>query len=150
MCSPKQGAITRLKQGGKMMTYGRDPFETLGLEIDKMFRSTNIPKPTYPPYNLIKWTEDKLTLEFALAGFAKKDIEVTENNGWLIVRGNQQEEAADIPYVRKGIGARKFIRQFELLDHLKVDKATFENGILTVDLIREVPEDQKPKEITIN
>lgn len=132
------------------MSY-MDPFGTLGREIDRMFPKTvtaanNI---SYPPYNLIQWNPERYSLEFAVAGFNKDQIDISVEKGVLCVCGEQTEEAADINYLHKGIAARKFVRKFQLPEYVEIYDAKLENGILSIDLVKEIPEEQKPRKIEI-
>jgi len=129
-----------------------DPFETFNREFDRMFPKTvtATAKPSYPPYNLIEWTPESFSLEFAVAGFTKNQIDISVDKGVLTVKGEQEEEAAEISYLHKGIAARKFVRKFELPEYVEVAKANLENGILTIDLIKEIPEEEKPKKVAIS
>jgi len=128
-----------------------DPFETINREFDRMFPVVaRTHKPVgYPPYNLIQWNTERFSLEFAVAGFSKDQIDISVEKGVLSVTGEQTEEAADINYLHKGIAARKFVRKFELPEHVEISEAKLENGILIIDLIKEVPEEAKPKKISI-
>lgn len=128
-----------------------DPFETFSREFDRMFPKTvtATTKPSYPPYNLIEWNPERFSLEFAVAGFAKDQIDISVEKGVLTVKGEQEEEAGDINYLHKGIATRKFIRRFELPEHVEIFEAKLENGILIIDLIKEVPEEAKPRKISI-
>ena len=128
-----------------------DPFETFSREFDRMFPKTvtATTKPSYPPYNLIEWNPERFSLEFAVAGFTKDQIDISVEKGVLTVKGEQEEEAGDINYLHKGIATRKFIRRFELPEHVEIFEAKLENGILIIDLIKEVPEEAKPRKISI-
>ena len=128
-----------------------DPFETFSREFDRMFPKTvtATTKPSYPPYNLIEWNPERFSLEFAVAGFAKDQIDISVEKGVLTVKGEQEEEAGDINYLHKGIATRKFIRRFELPEHVEIFEAKLENGILIIDLIKEIPEEAKPRRISI-
>jgi molecular chaperone IbpA len=127
------------------------PFGGLGLDIDKFFSQTTS-APTYPPHNVIKFTDDEYVLQFAVAGFKKPDIEITTKDGNLHVSGYMAEPQFDEGqgYVHKGIAGRKFKRAFTLPDYFEVDGATMEDGILNISLIKNVPEEQKPKQIAID
>ena len=131
------------------MVIIKDPFATLSQEFDKMFAQVTKPVNNYPPYNIIKIDEDKFIMEFAVAGFTKDEIEVIVHKGVLTAKGEKQEDAEDTNYVYKGIATRKFSRSFTLPEHTDVTGAEVYNGILTVNLKREVPEEQKPKTIKI-
>lgn len=128
-----------------------DPFETFSREFDRMFPKTvtATTKPSYPPYNLIEWNPERFSLEFAVAGFTKDQIDISVEKGVLTVKGEQEEETGDINYLHKGIAARKFVRRFELPEHVEIFEAKLENGILIIDLIKEVPEEAKPRKISI-
>lgn len=108
----------------------------------------------YPPYNIVKQDEDHFAIEIAVAGFREGDINITLEKNVLTVKGEQAQEidkdAAElVEYVHRGISARSFTRTFTLADHVEVIGAKAENGILRIDLERQVPEEQKPKTIAI-
>lgn len=130
-----------------MMAY-LDPFETFNKMFPKTVTATN--NPSYPPYNLIQWNPERYSLEFAVAGFTKDQIDISVEKGILGVIGTQEEEVGDINYLHKGIAARRFVRRFQLPEHVEIAEAKLENGILVIDLIKEVPEEQKPRKIEIN
>lgn len=102
----------------------------------------------FPPYNVIKEDEDTFLIEFAVAGFSKKDIEVKQEKNALIIEGSIQEDETK-NYVHKGIATRSFTRAFALAEYVEVRSATFEDGILTVKLVRELPKEERPKIIDI-
>ena len=126
------------------------PFTGLGLDIDKFFSNTSS-TPAYPPYNLIKFTDDEYTLQFAVAGFKKEDISITTEKSVLTIKGQMAEPQFedDATFVHKGIAGRKFTRSFTLPEYFEVDWAGLEDGILSISLIRNIPEEKKPKQITI-
>jgi molecular chaperone IbpA len=134
----------------QMVIY-TDPFATLSQEFDKMFAQPN--RATYPPYNVIHSKEkNEWYLEFALAGFEKDDVTITTDKNVLTVAGETKEDnelPEDIRYVYKGIAGRKFTRSFTLPEYAEVAKAELKHGILTIDLVINVPEEKKPKTITI-
>jgi molecular chaperone IbpA len=104
---------------------------------------------SYPPYNIIKVNEDKFKIEVALAGFTLKDITVeVQPPSTLVIEGNRGEET-DREYMHRGIGGRAFKQNFALAEYVVVDGASFKDGILTVSLSRELPEEQRTKKITI-
>ena len=127
------------------------PFSALGLDIDKLF-STTTNTPAYPPYNIIKFTDDEYTLQFAVAGFKKEDINITTDKGILKIAGQMAEPQfeGDAKYVHKGIAGRKFSRAFTMPEYFEVDWAGMEDGILSISLIRHIPEEKKPKKIAIS
>ena len=101
----------------------------------------------YPPYNIEKTDEYNFTIEMALAGFGKKDIEIEYAEGLLTVKSVKEKEEKDTVY--KGISQRNFNRKFTLADDIVVNGAKLENGMLTINLERIVPEEKKPQLITI-
>ena len=101
----------------------------------------------YPPYNVIKQDEDTYLVELALAGFNKSEINVTVDNGNLIVKG--EKENKDVEFKHKGIATRSFTRSFALGEYMEVTGAEFENGMLSITIERIVPEEKKPKSIKI-
>ena len=101
----------------------------------------------YPPYNIEKQGEYNFTIEMALAGFGKKDIEIEFAEGLLTVKSVKEKEEKETLY--KGISQRNFTRKFTLADDIVVKGAKLENGMLTIDLERIVPEEKKPQLITV-
>jgi molecular chaperone IbpA len=102
----------------------------------------------FPPYNVYKEDEDTFFIEFAVAGFSKKDISVGQEKNALIITGSVEEDK-DKKYVHKGIATRSFTRAFALAEYVEVRSATFEDGILTVKLVRDLPKEEQPRQITI-
>ncbi len=107
----------------------------------------------YPPYNTLKYSEDKYAIELAVAGFSEGDINITVEKNILTIKGEQtvalDELETKVEYVNRGISARNFTRTFTLADHVEVVGASAKNGILKIELERKVPEEQKPKTIAI-
>jgi len=101
----------------------------------------------YPPYNIEKQGEYNFTIEMALAGFGKKDIEIEFAEGLLTVQSVKEKEEKETLY--KGISQRNFTRKFTLADDIVVKGAKLDNGMLTIDLERIVPEEKKPQLITV-
>jgi molecular chaperone IbpA len=102
----------------------------------------------YPPYNIEKTGEDSYRITMAVAGFAVDEITITAQQNVLIVAGAKQGDDGGV-YLHRGIGARAFERRFDLADFVKVTGASLENGLLSIDLTREVPEEMKPRRIEI-
>lgn len=102
----------------------------------------------YPPHNVLKKDDDSFTIELALAGFKRDEISIEHNKNVVTVRGEKQEEP-NRNYVHRGLGYRKFVRDFYVSDYIVVTGATFADGILTIDLKNIVPEESKPKQIPI-
>ena len=117
-------------------------FESLLNEINNLANHN-----TYPPHNIVEIHENEYVLEYALAGFRKEDIEVREEDGTLIVAANPEKE--ERKYLHKGISSRSFKNTFKLSEHVKVHSAHMSNGLLSVTLVREVPEEKKPKIVKI-
>ena len=100
---------------------------------------------SYPPYNIEKYGEDRYSITMAVAGFAEEDIDITAHGNQLTISGKtaEEEEKTDgHEYLHKGIAARAFERKFSLADHVQVIGAELKHGLLTVQLLREVPEAQ--------
>jgi len=105
-------------------------------------------KSEYPPYNIERVSEDKYTLELAVAGFKKEDIDISIEKNTLKIEGESSKKDAD--YIHKGLASRRFTRAFHLNKYMEVDKAGMEDGILKVHLVRNVPDEEKPKHIKIS
>ena len=104
---------------------------------------------SYPPYNIEKTGEDAYRLTMAVAGFSQDELDITVHENTLIVTGKAQKEDENGRYLHRGIARRAFERRFSLADHIKVVGASLDNGLLHVDLVREVPEAMKPRTIKI-
>ncbi len=105
----------------------------------------------YPPFNIERRGEDAYRVTLAVAGFKPDEIEITAQQNLLVVSGKKQSDAQDQgQFLHLGIAQRGFERRFELADFVRVDAANLEDGLLFVDLVREVPEAMKPKRIAIN
>lgn len=104
----------------------------------------------YPPYNVVKLDDDNFEIELAVAGFGEKDIEVTVHNGVLAIEGKTAESQTERTFLHKGISSRKFRRTFNLADHVEVKDAKVRDGILSIALERQVPEELKPRKISVN
>jgi len=102
----------------------------------------------YPPYDLVKVDDDTFKLSLAVAGFAKSDIDVSVDNGTLIIKGETAENS-EAEVVHKGIAARKFTRTFALGEYMEVVGAEMKDGMLHINIERIVPEEKKPKSIKI-
>ncbi len=103
----------------------------------------------YPPYNIEQKDDNHYRITMAVAGFSEQQLDITQNENMLVVRGERQEEEGK-NYVYQGIAERDFERKFQLADYVKVIGATMENGLLHVDLEREIPEAMQPRKIAIN
>ncbi len=112
------------------------------------YASDNVTSTGFPPYNIRKGGEYNYTIEMALAGFGKKDIEVEVADGTLSVR-SVKENSEDESTVYRGISYRRFERKFTMADDIVVNGASLENGMLTIELERVVPEEKKPRLISV-
>ena len=123
--------------------------------FDQMFdqmerRFANSVSNNYPPHNILKLEENEYAIQLAVTGFEKTEISVTVENNILIVRG--ESITTDYPqeqYLHRGLATRDFVKEFPLAEHIEVSGASIKNGMLTVKLVRNVPESAKPKVIDI-
>ncbi|MBL4658915.1 MAG: Hsp20 family protein [Alcanivoracaceae bacterium] len=104
---------------------------------------------SYPPYNIETLDENKYQITLALAGFTQNDVEITSEQNTLVVRGKVNNDV-ERKYLHRGIATRSFERKFQLADHVKVTTAAMENGLLHIQLMKEIPETMKPRTIEIN
>lgn len=104
---------------------------------------------SYPPYNIEKLGEDQYRITMAVAGFAQDDLDITQTENALLVRGKVRQEPGERQFLHRGIAGRAFERRFHLADFIRVAGANLENGLLHVELVREVPEALKPRTIAI-
>ena len=104
----------------------------------------------YPPYNIEKMDENAYRITMAVAGFSEADLDLEVKDGVLFVSGKQPEHPEDRRFLHRGIAGRAFRRSFQLADHVKVQGAELVNGLLHIDLARELPEALKPRKIAIN
>ena len=133
-----------------------DPFRQTAIGFDTMFESLATVGHTtnaqgYPPYNIVKKDEDHFSIEMAVAGFSKEELDVEVKDNTVTVTGekNPTEEEAKT-YVHKGIGTRRFQKAFSIAEHVHIEGADLENGILIIDFHRVIPEEMKPRKININ
>jgi len=103
----------------------------------------------YPPFNIERRGEDAYRITLAVAGFRPADIEITAQQNLLVIQGKKGDEIPAGQYLHVGIAQRGFERRFELADYVRVDGANLEDGLLVIDLVREVPEAMKPKKIAV-
>ncbi len=127
---------------------------TVGFDrLSQMLESNLMSEPSvsYPPYNIVKLDDDNYRISMAVAGFAEKDIEITAKENQLVVQGKAagSEEQKGGAYLHRGIAERAFERRFQLAEHIRVTNAGLENGLLTISLVREIPEQMKPRKIDI-
>lgn len=125
-------------------------FDQIADLMDRVL-TNDVTQPTYPPYNIEKTADDAYRISIAVAGFSDEDLTVELKEGALIVsaRKTETDEEKDRTYLHRGIATRAFDRRFHLADHVRVSGASVENGMLHIDLLREVPEALKPRRIEI-
>lgn len=125
-------------------------FDRLFDEMDRVFENTpNNGSGGYPPYNIAKLNEDEFMISLAVAGFAMDDLSIEKDKDVLKIEGSTPKGDEDVNYVHRGIAGRNFVREFNLAEHVDVKSAKLENGMLNVHLVRDVPEEMKPKKIKI-
>ncbi|MFS4439355.1 Hsp20 family protein [Paracoccaceae bacterium GXU_MW_L88] len=103
----------------------------------------------YPPYNIEKTGENDYRITLATAGFADADLEIESRDGQLVVKGRIEDKDEERTFLHRGIAARAFEKRFQLADHVRATGAFTENGLLHIDLVREVPEAKRPRKIEI-
>jgi molecular chaperone IbpA len=123
-------------------------FDQIADLLDRVM-SSDVAQPTYPPYNIEKTADDAYRISIAVAGFAADDLGVDVKDGSLVVSARKSDEDEGRTYLHRGIATRAFERRFQLADHVRVIGATHADGMLHIDLRREVPEALKPRRIAI-
>jgi molecular chaperone IbpA len=103
----------------------------------------------YPPYNIATVGENQYRITMAVAGFTEGDIELTQTENSLVVKGKQARDEDKVTYLHRGIASRAFEHRFQLADHIFVTGASLKNGLLDIELVREVPEAKKPRQIKV-
>jgi molecular chaperone IbpA len=131
------------------MDLFNDPFFIgFNRELGRLNTAHKTNSQSYPPYDLLKLDEDTYRLSIAVAGFSNENINVSVDNGTLIIKG-EIVEVTDAEVVHKGIAGRKFVRSFALGEYMEVTGAEMKNGMLHISVDRIIPEDKKPKTIEI-
>ena len=131
------------------------PFRHSTVGFDRLFDllETSLPSQfgdNYPPFDLVQESEDKYRITLAVAGFGASDIDITAHQNLLTISGRKADQRGrDGNYLHVGIATRAFERRFELADFVKVEKADMKDGLLTIDLLREIPEAMKPRKIEV-
>ncbi|MCQ1058771.1 small heat shock chaperone IbpA [Photobacterium sp. DNB23_23_1] len=131
------------------------PLYRSAIGFDRLFNQMEKSAPNanagYPPYNIEQQDENHYRITMAVAGFADEHLDITQQQNKLIVRGTREATGeTERQYLYQGIAERDFERKFQLADYVKVVGAEMENGLLHIDLEREIPEEQKPRKIAIN
>ena len=136
-----------------MRTYDFSPLFRSTIGFDRLFdlaeTAQRATEEGYPPYNIERLAEDRYQIALAVAGFSPEEISITAEQNVVTIEGNKADKAEG-EYLHRGISARQFKRQFSLADYVQVKDAVFENGLLKLDLLREIPEAMKPRKIAIN
>jgi molecular chaperone IbpA len=138
-----------------MRTFDLSPFYRSTVGFDRLFSllASNLGNEaqTYPPYNIERTGENAYRITMAVAGFGEGELTLEAKENTLSVKGEKKAETTEkeSEFLYRGIGARTFERRFQLADHVEVKGATLENGLLHVDLVREIPEAMKPRTIAI-
>jgi len=127
-------------------------FDRMASMIDSAASHAAKSSTAYPPYNVARLSEDSYRIDLAVAGFTENEIEIETHEGVLTITGNQSSavENDSVEYLHRGIAERGFERRFQLADHVRVNAAELINGLLSILLIREVPEALRPQKIAIN
>ena len=131
-----------------------DPFWRTSIGFDRLFSMMDDslrlePEDRYPPYDIVRIGEDSYRVTLAVAGFTPDQIGVTQHQNVLTVVGRPPEKNLKTEYLYHGIAGRAFERRFNLADYVEVESASFENGLLHIDLVRRVPEAMKPRRIEV-
>jgi molecular chaperone IbpA len=143
------------KENEAMRTsFDLSPFARSTVGFDRMLRLLdNVPTrgetPSYPPYNILRTDEDKYEIAVAVAGFGEDELEVKVHEGQLTIKSMPEKAKEEVTYLHRGIARRAFELRFSLADYIEVAGAHIENGMLHVELVRNVPEAKKPRTIAI-
>ena len=123
-------------------------FDRVADLLDRVM-SADVAQPTYPPYNIEKIDTNAYRISVAVAGFAEADLSVEVKDHALVIAARKAKDETPRSYLHRGIATRAFERRFHLAEHIRVTGATHENGMLHIDLVREIPEALKPRRIEI-
>lgn len=137
-----------------MRAYDFSPLWRSTVGFDRVFDLLNSDalaksQPDYPPYNIERRGEDNYRVTLALAGFSPEQITITAQQSLLTIAGQKEELEGGRDFLHQGISERPFELRMSLEDHVEVEAATFENGLLQIDLVRRIPETKKPRRIEI-
>ncbi len=136
-------------------TYDMTPLFSTSVGFDRLSRLMEAARTHeasakgYPPYNILRTDETGYRISLAVAGFEDEDLEIVAQENVLTVTGSSRKDPEGLTYLHRGIAGRGFERRFQLADHIRVVGARLHNGLLHVDLVREVPEAMKPRTIAI-
>lgn len=140
-----------------MRSFDLSPLYRSTVGFDRLFslmdqlNGESAPQPSYPPYNIEKVSENGYRISLAVAGFGEADLSIESEENLLVVRGekNAEAERGTSEFLFRGIAARQFERRFQLADYVIVTAARLENGLLHIELVREIPDAKKPRVIPI-
>jgi molecular chaperone IbpA len=129
------------------------PFYRSSIGFDRIFNllenASPPPADNWPPYDILKFGEDSYRIVLAVPGFTDDELTITHEPNLLVINGAKVEDEG-VQYLHHGLGSAPFVRRFELADHVSVTSAKLENGLLVIDLKKEIPEEMKPRRIAIN
>jgi len=136
-----------------MRTHDFSPLWRSTIGFDRLFDLAELTQrageDNYPPYNIERLADDRYQISLAVAGFAPEDFSITAEQNVVTIEGSKSEKAEG-DFLYRGISTRHFKRQFSLADYVQVKSAAFDNGLLKIELVREIPEAMKPRRIAIN
>lgn len=136
-----------------MRNYDLTPLYRSTVGFDRVFdlidTMTKVETNSYPPYNIERIAEDDYRITLAVAGFAEEELDIEIHENTLTISGRRQEEETDRNFLHRGIAGRSFERRFQLADHVKIEGASLTNGLLNIELRREIPEENKPRKVAI-
>ncbi|HSG32984.1 MAG TPA: Hsp20 family protein [Sphingomonadaceae bacterium] len=138
-----------------MNRFDFSPYRRSTVGFDRLFdllenQARQSAGDNYPPFNIERRGDDAYRITLAIAGFKPEDIDITAQQNLMIVQGKKRDEQGDGEMLHVGIANRGFERRFELADYVRVEDANLADGLLRIDLVREVPEAMKPKKIAVN
>ena len=125
-------------------------YDSMFEELERMINSQPSSSDKYPPHNILKIDDYRYIVELAVAGFSKDEIEITSNDGKLIIKGEKKADETSVEYLHKGISARSFTKSINLIDTIEIQGASYKDGILSIALENIIPESKKPRKIEIN
>src|SRR5689334_5141802 len=136
-----------------MRSYDFSPLWRSTIGFDRLFdlaeSAQRATEDNYPPYNIERLGDDRYQISLAVAGFSPDEISVTAEQNVVTIEGNKTDKT-EREFMYRGISTRAFKRQFNLADYVQVKNASFDNGLLKIELVREIPEAMKPRRIAIN
>jgi len=137
-----------------MRSYDLTPLYRNTVGFDRIFdlldSSGKIDAGGYPPYNIERVDDDAYRVTLAVAGFGEDDIDIVVHENTLTITGSRPDADGERTFLHQGIAGRSFERRFQLAEHVQIDGASLVNGLLSIELLRELPEAMKPRKISIN